>query len=284
MSGMQVELIEGAHSAQAVSVENGCARSGVCGLLTRGATAAAFAMLTLTADAVPVAGQGTWEATLQARDFDGNGSIDGYYDTALNVTWMADWNASSSNHFDTSGGRETWHSAMARANAISMTGVFGVTGWRLPRMVDIGGDGCNFSNAGGTDCGYNVDTSNAELAHMWYVTLGNRAICGPGDQTCAVTQPGFGLTNTANFVHFQNYQYWYGTEYEPDTTDAWRFIVSDGPQGFADKSQGINVVLVHDGDVRTSLPVAVSAPVSGVGAVMAFLLAIAATIRQGVRT
>ncbi len=35
---------------------------------------------TLTAQAIPVTGQGTWETTLQARDLDGNpATIEAYY-------------------------------------------------------------------------------------------------------------------------------------------------------------------------------------------------------------
>ena len=37
-----------------------------------------------TAAAVP--GQGTWEATLQARDLDGDTITDAFNDTALNIT------------------------------------------------------------------------------------------------------------------------------------------------------------------------------------------------------
>jgi hypothetical protein len=35
-----------------------------------------------------ISGQGTWETTLQARDINGDGVVDAYYDTALNVVWL----------------------------------------------------------------------------------------------------------------------------------------------------------------------------------------------------
>ena len=53
---------------------------------------------------MPISGQGTWETTLQARDFNGDSVIDAYYDTALNITWLADWNAT---------GTMTWDAAVA---------------------------------------------------------------------------------------------------------------------------------------------------------------------------
>jgi hypothetical protein len=40
--------------------------------------------------AAPVAGAGTWETTLQARDLDGDGGADAYYDTTLDISWLAD--------------------------------------------------------------------------------------------------------------------------------------------------------------------------------------------------
>ena len=42
------------------------------------------------AQAGPVPGQGTWEATLQARDLDGNAAngVETFHDTVLKVTWL----------------------------------------------------------------------------------------------------------------------------------------------------------------------------------------------------
>jgi hypothetical protein len=43
--------------------------------------------------AASISGQGTWESTLQGRDLDGNlTTFEAYYDTALNITWLADAN------------------------------------------------------------------------------------------------------------------------------------------------------------------------------------------------
>ena len=61
--------------------------------------AAALAAVS-AAHAVPVPGQGTWETTLQARDIDGDGTVDAWYDTALDLTWLADANAGAGTAFD----------------------------------------------------------------------------------------------------------------------------------------------------------------------------------------
>ena len=47
-------------------------------------------------------GQGTWETTLEARDFDSNANtIEGYYDIAQGITWLADANAAVGSAYDT---------------------------------------------------------------------------------------------------------------------------------------------------------------------------------------
>lgn len=162
-------------------------------------TLAAAALLPLgTAHAVGVSGQGTWETTLLPRDINGDNVVDTFYDTVLDVSWLANANAA---------GRMTWANANAWAAGLD---VFGKTGWRLPTMIDTGVPGCNISIAGGTDCGLNVQTISpdgqtvfSEMAHLWYVSLGNKAYCTPGDSACSSPQPGWGLTNTGAFSNFR---------------------------------------------------------------------------------
>jgi uncharacterized repeat protein (TIGR01451 family) len=178
---------------------------------------------------------------LLPRDIDGDGVVDAYYDTALNITWLADWNA---------GGQVlTWDQAVAWAASLN---VHGVTGWRLPSVVDTGNPGCDFSAAGGTDCGYNVDTHTSELARLWYVTLGNLAFCARGNASCNLQgagQPGWGLSNTGPFRNMQASSYWSGTEYAPDMTKAWAFATDEGAQDSEAKASGFQAVAVHAGDV-----------------------------------
>ena len=149
-----------------------------------GALTACLLLLNLfstAAHAAPVSGQGTWETTLQARDFDANpATIEGYYDTVLGVTWLADANAN---------GTMTWDAANAWAAGLDFGA--GIDNWRLPTMIDNGNDGCNYSTTGGTDCGYNVQTTTdsppypaatvySEMASLFYDTLGNLAYYTPG--------------------------------------------------------------------------------------------------------
>ena len=41
-----------------------------------------------------VPGQGTWETTHRARGINRDGVVDAYYDTALNINWLATWKLS----------------------------------------------------------------------------------------------------------------------------------------------------------------------------------------------
>jgi hypothetical protein len=209
---------------------------------------AALLVVALEASAVshaaPVSGQGTWETTLQARTFDGT-SIGGYYDTALNITWLADANYA--------GTGMNWVTANSWAAGLNLNGI---TGWRLPTVTDTGTPGCNAAFVG-TDCGYNVDTSTGEMAHMYYVTLGDLAIFSP---TGAYPQPGWGPTNTGQFSNIQYYfPYWSSTEYAPSTNYAWDFYFSKGGQGDDIKSNSVTnnfyAWAVHPGDVGAAVPV-----------------------------
>ena len=46
----------------------------------------------LAAAAAPLITATPAQATLQARDLDGNGVTDAFYDTTLNITWLRDAN------------------------------------------------------------------------------------------------------------------------------------------------------------------------------------------------
>lgn len=115
--------------------------------------------------AVGVPGQGTWETTLHGRDLDnkpGNG-FEAYYDSVLDVTWLDDNNM---------GGQTTWTN---RKLFVETSTFYGISGWRLPKVTDLRIPGCNANTMSGGDCGYNVNVGSSELAHLFYVTLGNKA-------------------------------------------------------------------------------------------------------------
>lgn len=207
----------------------------------------------VAAQAAPVSNQGTWETTLLGRDINRNAvaansaSAVYLYDTVLGITWLRDTNVN---------GFGDWSTQMGWAQNLSMgSGVNVIDDWRLPNITDIGNDGCNFSFAGGTDCGENVDTNGSEMAHLFYVTLGNLAYCDPSTATtnfCSsqTFQSGFGLTNTGDFQSMQQFSgYWSGTEYAPSSSSAWYFYNFGGSQEVRDKTHTLYAMAVRPGDV-----------------------------------
>ena len=208
-----------------------------------------------SAGAVGVLGQGTWETTLLPRDLDGNAGNgpEAFFDTALNITWLRNADVN---------GRMYWPTANTWANTLAVPSVVGpIGGWRLPTMVDTGAPGCDYSYAGGTDCGYNVETASSEMAHLWYVALGNKSYCDPALSRagyCSGPQPGWGLTNTGGFQNLQSYYpYWSGLEYAPDPGAAWwYFYASHGFQSAFEESLRfqLHALAVRSGDVAAVIP------------------------------
>lgn len=229
-------------------------------------------LVSISAHAVGVSGQGTWETTLQARDFDANpATIEGYYDTVLGITWLADASAN---------GLMTWDAANTWAADLSFGP--GIDAWRLPTMIDNGNDGCNFADTG-TDCGYNVQTTSSsppypattvysEMASMFYDTLGNLAYF---DTSGTGPQPGWGLSNTGPFDTLQSDYYWSGLEYAPDTSNAWFFDFLIGVQNLNLKNFNYYAWAVHSGDVGAIVPVPAAVWLFGSG-----LLALAGLGKQ----
>ncbi len=189
-----------------------------------------------------VPGLGTWESALQGRDLDGNAAtFEAYYDTALNITWLADASYAQTSGYDSDGYMD-WDAAQTWAARLNINGT---TGWRLPTMVDTGTRGCDYAYSG-TDCGDNPSTSTSEMAHMFYVTLGNTAFF---DASRRGPQSGWGLTNTGPFGGVQSGTYWFGVEYALYAFNAWQFDTRYGGQGEGYKYQAFSAWAVRPGDV-----------------------------------
>jgi len=218
----------------------------VSSVLVRSAIAVAAGALlsTSVAQAASVSGQGTWETTLQGRDLDGNAlnGFEAFYDTALNITWLADANLAKTSGYDADG-MMSWGAASAWAANLN---VGGVTGWRLPTLVDSGAAGCAQVANGGSDCGYNVSPSTSEWAHMFYVTLGNKGQNSPS----GATQSGSGLTNSGAFSNLQSGPYWTGVEV-PSSGYAWFFGTGKGIQNVGPQGNAYFAWAVHAGDVAS---------------------------------
>jgi hypothetical protein len=225
--------------------------------------AAAVILGSVGAQAAPITSQGTWTTTLLGRDAAGkavdllaggnpNPALKYVYDTRLNLTWLADWNAGAGTSFDkgasTTDGAMTWSSAQAWAASLTDFG----GGWVLPAVLDTGSAGCNQANAG-TDCGYNVYGSemarrDSPLAHMFYDTLGNRGLF----DVAGNIQSGSGLINTGPFSNMAAALYWTGSAYPQSPAGlAWDFQTDWGSQFYGNAASASFAVAVRSGDVFT---------------------------------
>jgi hypothetical protein len=196
--------------------------------------------------------KGSWTATLQGRDLDGNvlNGAEAFYDTALNITWLANANTNVDNG---NGGLMTW----AQANSwAATTSFFGIGGWRLPAALPVDpilglGNPALFTNNGTTDIGQGGTAS--EMGHLYYVTLGNLGACTPNDaapQSCA-PQALSGLRNTGPFTELQPVLgYWSGTV-SPSlpTENAFDFGMEDGAQFNISQGFALYGMAVRSGDV-----------------------------------
>jgi hypothetical protein len=166
-----------------------------------------------------------------------------YYDDVLDVTWLADG--------DASGGQITLAAAQSWASGLN---VGGVTGWRLPEILPINGSTYNITSPYGVDGtfdnGYNITSVNSELAHLFYVTLGNSGLFDTAGSLNSV----YGLDNAGPFTGLQEAAYWSGTQY---SGDVWAFDNSSGRQFTGLGTNQYYAIALIDGDVVVPVPAAV---------------------------
>lgn len=144
------------------------------------------------------AGAPTANAALLDR---GGGLI---YDTVLDITWLQDANT---------GGNRTWAAASSWAENFSYyDSVRGVTwdDWRLPGALPVNGSEYmgELTYNGTTDHGYNITSTQSELAHLYHVSLGNLSYCEPSSGSTCIEQEGWELYNTGPFLNFDRNLYW----------------------------------------------------------------------------
>jgi hypothetical protein len=200
------------------------------------------------------------QASLEGRDLDGNAmTYEAYYDTVLDITWLADANYARTSGYD-SDGKMSWSDAMTWAENLV---VGNVDTWRLPTLspLDSVAFSTGFTYGGMSDVGYNISapgtmyagSTASELAYMYYVNLGNMArydISGV-DTGCFVSASDSCLDNAGPFTNIQaaNLSMWTDTSYPLDSTRAWSFRLGDGAQGHNPMSSERFAWAVASGDV-----------------------------------
>ena len=230
-----------------------------------GACLASVLLFAATAQAASVLGQGTWETNLLPRDLTGDGVADAYYDTVLDITWLADASLAASNTFGTAGinpgGYMTWDIANTWIANMNAANYLGFNDWRLPMLGPINGSAFDYKLAydGSTDRGYYITapgsahpgSTASEMAHLFYNTLGNVGWYDTSGNETGCVAPDYCLTNTGPFANLQPYVYWSGLGSALSTGSAWLFDFSSGGQNVFDKDFHNSAWAVRPGDVST---------------------------------
>lgn len=163
------------------------------------------------------------------------------YDDVLDITWLKDANyAQTSNH--DADGRMTWTNAVAWADDLVYGGY---SDWRLPTTNTGPTSNCssNFNPGGGFPQQYfGFNCTGSEMGHMFYNNMGATS----GSSILS----GSNAANLALFTNVQSGVYWSGTEYAPDTSNAWVFNAPfGGSQGSVSKPNEFYAWAVRPGDV-----------------------------------
>lgn len=190
----------------------------------------------------------------QAALLDRGGGL--IYDDVLDITWLQDANYS--------GALMTWSQAMAWAENLEYYDQVRGTrynDWRLPAFRGDPDSACAFT---GTDCGYNVNPLSSEMAHLFYVSLGNIAwVTETGVRREGTATIDWGLVNTGPFENLMSHGYWTSTE--ASSSAAWNFMTIVGLQDTSLKGYPWYAMAVRDGDVLvdTSTQVVTEPPLLG---------------------
>ncbi len=222
---------------------------------------------------------GSAQAALQGRDVDGV-SVNGYeafYDTVLNVTWLADANYAKTSGFDTDGAM-TWDKAMAWVGSLSFQGV---TDWRLPHFEPVNGLSIVYYSPiredaynGHIDASYNITSPRNELAYMYYVNLRLQGAINPD----GVFQFGVGVNRSGvqpipdvpdgRIVNLKSNLYWTNVRDQDEYQKSWGLWTSPFVAGSNGRDYRYNdhyAWAVHDGDpFKLSVPVVVPGPAPAV--------------------
>ena len=150
------------------------------------------------------------------------------YDSTTNLTW----------YDPVPTALMTWGQAVSWAQSLSVT-VNGttVTGWTLPTSDTCVGLNC----------------TGSEMGHLYYDDLGNT--------------PASGLANEGPFANLYPDFYWSGTEYAPDSLEAWYMDFDTGFQAANDKGVDELALAVISGNVAAPVPEPVSLFLFGAGLV-----------------
>ena len=182
-------------------------------------------------------------------------------DTDRNIVWLANANLADTNSFGVSGidadGTMSWLTAQNWIGAMNTANYLGYNDWRLPTTLQPDPSCGSQFNAGAPfgNQGFGVNCTGSEMGHLFYNELGGTA----GSSILTSGDPDLGL-----FSNLQSNIYWSGTEYGPNTPNAWLFYFNDGDQLNGFKDNTLYALAVRPGQV-SAVPEPGSALLFGIG-------------------
>lgn len=167
---------------------------------------------------------GAAHAALEGRDLNGSaGSFEAYYDTDLNITWLANADVN---------GLMTWDAATTWAANLSFTdGIHTYADWRLPTTLQP--DVTCAVQSGGESSGYGC--TGSEMGHLFYIEFG-------------------GHVDDSRFHSFYGSEYWSETERVSEIGPrAWTFAFyansGGGYQAHYGEGGVFHALAVSNGDI-----------------------------------
>jgi hypothetical protein len=178
----------------------------------------------------------TWNSTLQARDVNGDGTTDAYYDTVLDITWLRSFGDFTQGLAPASPpGTPTelvdWYSPLV--DHVQGLNLWGVDGWRLPAASRSFGSGV-------------VN----EMAHLWDVTL-SLASCSSNCDTVVGTSSILGSDGDLLF-HWNGFDIFFTDDASVGFDVERGAVVASSPTGI--NAFVAQATVVRNGDIALAVP------------------------------
>ena len=199
------------------------------------------------------------------------------YDDVLNITWLQDANYAYSSGYASANatgskdgplyniqadGKMSWQAAVQWVNNL----VFGgFEDWRLPTIKPLNGSQFTYGNNakdGSADYGYNITSTQSELAYMFNVNLGLESLFTVSDSVntnWSLINDGI-IPGTGLIQNLKSYSYWSGTQDSLLSSHSWTFNYMTGNQTETAMKNSFYAWAVRDGDISGKQTRQVSEP------------------------
>jgi len=95
-----------------------------------------------------------------------------YYDTVLDITWLADANFLATSGIHPNGQMPFGVAKTVWIPLLNDQNYLGINTWRIPKWFDMDAEHCDYNWDGGTDCGWNMHPMSSENWYNYSVNMG----------------------------------------------------------------------------------------------------------------